>query len=356
MSNNTLFISHATKDHGLVEKFIEFFRMGLEIKKEEIYCTSGKTTRKIRTGVNFVQDMRDNITEAKLIVFILTPNFFNSKFCLAELGAAWALGGEIYPIAIPQTSFEELESTPLKGIQATMLKSVDDIAALAEDFEERGIVKKLSHTEVSLRARNLMKDIKKCRFEKEDIISEEEFSELEKNLQDLLEINKQQKLEIEKLKSEKEELVTLLDSVNKSAAASYKKKHSSSWDYFNELIDDTKRTILKLDDLAISAIYHSEFHKTDYKFWPVVNDDWLLSKARDLQARKFIDLDDQDITPNYNTPLIKEVLDKLVTLNSYINNEADEDVYTIFLQVYDFELDFSNLDFWEKVLDVKVYI
>ncbi|WP_410988731.1 toll/interleukin-1 receptor domain-containing protein [Bacillus cereus] len=355
MSNNTLFISHASADSELVGKFVDFLELGLRINREEIYCTSGLGTKKIRPGTNFVTDIRDNISGTKLAVFFLTPNFFKSKFCLAELGATWALGNEIYPIIIPPTSFESLDPTPLKGVvQAISLNEPDDLVDLVEHFKELDIIESSNGAIVNVRAREFIKYLKtECNFEEEKVISKERFAQVEQNIVDLVHINGAQLKEINNLKKEKDELLKALAEADKTAAAEHKKTYSSQWEYFNHLVDETRECLKQIDDIAVSAIYYNDIHKTGYSFWP---DDASFTKIKELEMYKIIIIDDDNILPNYAEPTVIAAQTKLNELRHYITHEAQDELYDLFKQEHGFELDISNKRFWDNVFFTHIYI
>ena len=116
-----IFISHSTKDVELIEKFLDFLEIAMGISREEVYCTSIAGT--ISTGQKFIDNIENNIKSAKIVIFIITPQYLKSKFCLAEMGAAWVLNQKIYPLIFNPLDFDVLEDTPLKGIQAKILNS-----------------------------------------------------------------------------------------------------------------------------------------------------------------------------------------------------------------------------------------
>jgi len=110
-----VFISHATADCELIDVFTEFLS-SIGIKNNDIFCTSIRGT--LESGKNFVEKIKENVQDYKVVIFLLSEQFFSSYFCLAELGAAWVLNQNILPIIIPPISIKEFNSTPLIGIHA----------------------------------------------------------------------------------------------------------------------------------------------------------------------------------------------------------------------------------------------
>lgn len=134
-----IFLSHSSEDRRLVNEFIGFLQMGMNVNPDEIYCTSLKGT--IPTGVSFINDIKDNITQSEAVIFFMTQAYMNSKFCLAELGAAWALNQNIYPVLVNPITYGDLGHTPLSGIQAIKLDEEEDLAVLYTEFQKKGLAK-----------------------------------------------------------------------------------------------------------------------------------------------------------------------------------------------------------------------
>lgn len=91
-----LFISHSHDDNDLAEKLVELLRMGMNFKKEEILCSSIKGS--IPTGTNFIRHLKESVTECTAVIFLITESYMQKPFCMAELGAAWALNQTIFPL------------------------------------------------------------------------------------------------------------------------------------------------------------------------------------------------------------------------------------------------------------------
>ena len=84
-----IFISHSCKDAYLAEKLITLLVNGLDIKKSDVFCSSIYGT--ISSGSDFANIIRNELLDCKLSVLIVTKNYLDSQFCLAELGAIWAI-------------------------------------------------------------------------------------------------------------------------------------------------------------------------------------------------------------------------------------------------------------------------
>ncbi len=109
-----IFISHAHDDSELAKAIVNLLATGLNITRKDIFCTSLKGAG-IPAGEDFLSYIRDELKQAKVIILLLTENYFTSPFCIAESGASWVLqeGEEckIIPIVVPPISRSKLKTT-----------------------------------------------------------------------------------------------------------------------------------------------------------------------------------------------------------------------------------------------------
>src|SRR6185369_12860518 len=104
-----LFISHSSKDKPLVDIFVDkILRLGCGVPFEEIYCSS-KEGMKTRPGEVWIQDLKRQMQGARLVILLLSPNYYDSVYCLAEMGATWVLDEiKVYPILIPPLTYGKI--------------------------------------------------------------------------------------------------------------------------------------------------------------------------------------------------------------------------------------------------------
>ena len=95
-----IFISHAANDKSVIEDFIDLLQTGCDIRQDEIFCSSVDGIG-IETGAEFVDWIHDSLYRCNLAILFLTPNYFASRFCVAEMGAAWALKKDVFPLVVP---------------------------------------------------------------------------------------------------------------------------------------------------------------------------------------------------------------------------------------------------------------
>ncbi len=134
-----LFLSHSSRDKELVQELVELMVMGMKISQDDIYCTSLNGT--IKTGSKFIENIKENLTENELVIFLITEDYLKSKFCLAELGAAWGLNQNIYPLIVNPIKIDDLNDTPLRDVEMKVLNNKDDIAIIYDELKAEGIAK-----------------------------------------------------------------------------------------------------------------------------------------------------------------------------------------------------------------------
>ena len=134
--SNKIFISHAAADKQLVKAFVELLHDGMDINKDEIFCTS--ITGSLGIGEEFISRIREEIAGCEDVIFLITPEYKRSFMCLIEMGAAWALGKNIKPIIVPPLTFDDLEK-PLDSRQAIMITDKDGLDQLFGELKVQKI-------------------------------------------------------------------------------------------------------------------------------------------------------------------------------------------------------------------------
>jgi hypothetical protein len=132
------FISHSSKDQDTVLSLIDdVLTQCLQLGQSDIYCTSRQG--EIDAGKDFLQDISSNLgDDCRTVMLVLSNNFFESPFCMAELGASWMLRRQgrikIIPLMMPQTDRKIFERTPLKNLQVCSLDVQEDLMGLIDNI------------------------------------------------------------------------------------------------------------------------------------------------------------------------------------------------------------------------------
>lgn len=130
MSKN-IFISHAVKDKPLVEKFVDdILQVGMDISANDIFCSS-LSGMGIPSGKNFIDYIKEEIQQPKVVIVFFSKAYISSQFCMCELGATWAMTHNILPILVPPLTHSDIKGV-LTGIQVDRVNNADEINRFQE--------------------------------------------------------------------------------------------------------------------------------------------------------------------------------------------------------------------------------
>lgn len=118
-----VFLSHASKNKDIALRLVSLLE---DCGDVNVFCSSDDGA--IPIGKNFVNYIYGKIDESDVFVPLLTEDYFKSKFCMIELGAAisyiyqkkdMSAGEYIFPFCVdPITPDEALRNTPISQMQA----------------------------------------------------------------------------------------------------------------------------------------------------------------------------------------------------------------------------------------------
>ena len=134
MSLPRLFLSHATADQQLVKAFEELLSKATGTLSDNIFVSSLEG-QGVPKGNNFVDHIREQVTEADAVIALISPAYLDSPFCMAELGAAWALGTHRYPVVVPPATFDDVNSTQL-GLTAIVISDGAQVDQMMADLND----------------------------------------------------------------------------------------------------------------------------------------------------------------------------------------------------------------------------
>lgn len=135
---SVIFISHSTKNKELVKQVVDLLQTGMGIARNDIFCTL--LNGELRTGEDFVSDIKKNMQECKMVIAVITPEYLQSSFCMMELGAAWIQTPYLCPFLAGDVDYQDLERSPLKGIQMRKLNDEADLYAVFDEMAGQKII------------------------------------------------------------------------------------------------------------------------------------------------------------------------------------------------------------------------
>lgn len=155
-----IFISHSSFDKDVAEALIDFLINGIGIDESLIFCSS-VSGHDIPLGVNFNDYIIKQIKGYNArVIAIISNAYYNSKYCLYELGAAWGLcNGEIIPMLIHNMEYANLTDFIAfnLAIQAKNVSGLNKLASQLENELSSSIVRKVTHTRFETERAKFMK-------------------------------------------------------------------------------------------------------------------------------------------------------------------------------------------------------
>ncbi|MBR5613991.1 MAG: toll/interleukin-1 receptor domain-containing protein [Clostridia bacterium] len=142
-----VFISHSAKDNSEVRDFINLLVLGMNIQKEDIFSIS--LHENLPTGRMFSEKIKDAMISSEKIICFITQNYLQSRFCMAELGAAWIQDQKIIPVLFSPITYDDLNNTPIIGTQMCYGDKKEGLMAIHDEFFNNGITKTINSNEFS---------------------------------------------------------------------------------------------------------------------------------------------------------------------------------------------------------------
>lgn len=132
--NMKIFISHSHKDIEIAKALIELLRVSLNLKSEDIRCTSVDGYR-LPAGISTDEQLKSEIHESEVLIGLISPSSISSYYVLFELGARWGASKPLIPLITNETGADLLKG-PLQGINALNTTSEAQLFQLISDLEK----------------------------------------------------------------------------------------------------------------------------------------------------------------------------------------------------------------------------
>ncbi|MCY8489255.1 toll/interleukin-1 receptor domain-containing protein [Bacillus atrophaeus] len=343
-----IFISHASADKPLVDGFVKFIRLGMDISNKQIYCIS-YNKGEIPSGESFTEHIKVNINSAKIVILVITENFLNSNFCMAELGAAWAMDKKIIPIIVPPIKFDSLESTPLKAKQGIRLEEID---VFADELQGSGYNFTISLFNEYGEEFKSQLDALLSKIESPKNVSVMKYETLKNEVNSLVEKSKRDRQKIDELEEYCRKLEAAKDSTD---VREIKKSNMESWGQLKELVGEVKDTLRPLPREVISALFYEikgevfrPNRQIDYDIWDGI-------ETLKHEEKLFVDEDEAEVTVNREYPDIDEAYNVLNQLYMFIKDSYnDTELHQTFKKEYRMPLSF-NTNFVRNILEIGIF-
>lgn len=293
-----LFVSHAVADKKLVDAVITLLEMGAGIPTDDIFCTSFEE-QGIPPGADFSPYMRERLANAEAILAIVTPQYYDSPFCLCETGGAWAIHKQFIPLLVEPVGYDDLRGA-LYGKQGLLISDPEKLDSLRDHLS---ILSKGKTTRWNRKKEEFLKALPTLLKQLKPVatLSGAAAAKLRTELAT-------SKAEAEELDKQNEELQRYIAELEKAkdavAVKKIKKKFSTEDQEFDELVRAAKSSIGKLPPVVREAML---FH-VRHDFFNPQHTDWGDDVADAMQRNLLRDNDDS-VTLNDDHPIVEHALE-----------------------------------------------
>lgn len=339
-----IFISHAVVDEPLVDALVDLLQTGIDISREKIFCSSIKGMH-IRTGRAFAEYIKDELATSDFVIEVISQPYFESPFCLCELGAAWILNREIFPLLVPPMEFSELKAV-LRDVQACKIDDKDALSDLRDRLEAGGFGKADSARWETKRDAFLerLPDILKG-LPTKTTIAITEHQKLEEKYKASIRTIAEHESRIAEMQGTIDKLKLVKDKDDVKAIVD---EHKSDWDKFQDLTEQFRTAARGLPNIVLETMFKE---RADGKFVP--DSGWgteqLWNRIESAKEHGWLTVDEHRVSVDDSSPKLKPLINVINEIAEFVDNPPYGFVEN-YEAKYDHQFRLSLRDFWQEHL------
>jgi len=341
MKSKRIFVSHAVKDKALADALVDLLETGTEISSDDIFCSSLEGLG-IPSGQDFITYIKNQIQHPDAVILLLTENYFASQFCLCELGAAWAMSHNAFPLLVPPLKYADVKGV-LLSTQLDQIDSDSDLDRFLENLHEKLALTHAKVTRWGAKKRQFLKRLPDllASIDKPTTVNLKEYENLKVEHEASIALQDEYEEEITRLK----DLVKKLESCkDASEVKAVKRACLSDMDALSEELDAFKKAVRSLPPIVVYVMFRNHTGASS-KFDPWTEKQ-AIQDAESATEDGYLRFDDA-FELNEDDPKVKKTLSALRKLEKYINNKVEEDVALAFEDDSSYQLSLTNRRLWK---------
>jgi hypothetical protein len=341
---SSIFISHAVADKLLVDPLFDLLQTGYDISAENIHCTSVDGAG-IQTGEDFIEWIKGKLEASDFIILIITPNYFASKFCMAEMGAVWALNKKVFPLVIPNIPREV--GIVMLGKQTAEMSDagLDELRdELAKLFPQAG----KNTPRWSVKKQVFISGMPKIleNLPESNFVDRAAFRNEQEKVAASIEIVRELETQIANLQ---EQIATLKELKDKDAVQEIELRTLPSNEQYNSLLQNVKEEINGYSPVEIRCLYalfvEDWWHPSDNTWHERGNEIETALKSNWIRQYS----DDSLYMVNGRHPRYQSAITAIERLGEYIDH-MDKKHKSIIEEREKYEVDIQNLEYWSRAI------
>ena len=131
----SIFISHSHKDKDVAEALTDLLDANFRVSKGDIRCTSVRTYQ-LPVGERTSDRLRAEVSHAKVVLGIVTPDTKESSYVMFELGASWGQQIPAWPL-LAKGATESDVPTPIRDVNYIQLSDDGECQRLMNDLSDK---------------------------------------------------------------------------------------------------------------------------------------------------------------------------------------------------------------------------
>ncbi|MFV5768035.1 toll/interleukin-1 receptor domain-containing protein [Mammaliicoccus sciuri] len=151
-SKELYFISHSSIDADKCEK-IAYFLEDIGIPKDSIRCTS-LTDYDVPLGNDIIEFIKGSFKHDITVIYVISENYFNSRYCLNEMGATWITESEHFTVKLDEC---KIEDCVLPSTEKYVKFNSDGFAEIYKFLKSKNKIKSKDYTELNRLIRKNLK-------------------------------------------------------------------------------------------------------------------------------------------------------------------------------------------------------
>ena len=352
MPSKDIFISHAEANKKLADKLVDLIETGIGIQDSKIFCASLEGLG-IPSGSNFVDFIKKQISKPKIVILLLTPEYFKSTFCLCELGASWVLSHNIVPLILSPIKYSDIKAV-LTGVQVLKIDQKSDLNEMQDQLISTFGIKGKPVARWEVKRDKFLKELSKYIEEHTPLknISQEDFDNIEKKYKEAVEEMKSMDEQLD----QKDELIEKLKQAKDSDEV--KEIINNSMDSikkFETFVAEAKEALSPLPYIVCDALYY--YFRDEFLQWPKFRGDSKNEDIREAIENDYLIDNGGEIGLVEDDPEISDAIDSLRNLSDFVlqTEETEESgdgegFSQYYKETYGHRFNFSSKRFWNEHL------
>lgn len=347
MASKSIFISHAIANKELADMLVDLLETAIGVDHREIFCSSLEGMG-IPSGTDFIHFIKSQIKEPKIVILLLSKEYFNSQFCLCELGASWVMSHKTIPLLVPPLEFKDIKAV-LLGKQLLRITEKNDLNEMQSEIIKALGIKGKSFARWEIKRSKFLKELSGFLKEYKPVfsITENEYKEIENNYKDAIQELEQSEITIETLEKTIEKLKKVKD---KEAVNDILSDNMDIIQKFEEMTQKAKNAIGDLPYIVEEVLYYD--CRGESMGMPGFGEDERDEELKYAAENDYIEYSSDGISLVEDDPTVEKAISALRDLEEFIyNSEVEsEDLNNYYSQEYDHRLNFKSRRFWDTHL------